>query len=160
MMAWLPLIALAAGAIDTPPDLAISARVAQVRLAEALAEADAIESVVVSRRAPGRAATVTFSIVRDGEQLHVVATSGKGGEVSAIAIEPAGPAGAELHGLTWLAIELADATAVVRLAPADGGVLLSTSDGRRYLVGPPRGPRTGNEAVEARWGAAWSGKGS
>jgi len=39
-------------------------------------------------------------------------------------------------------------------------VLLSTGDGRRYLVTPPRGRRTGNEAVEARWGAVWSSKGA
>jgi hypothetical protein len=163
MMAWLPLIAFAAGAVHAPCEVVTSARVAQVRLAETLAGADAIESVTVVRQGPARAgaagpATVTFSIVRDGEQLLVAATTARDGEVASLAIESAGPAGAELHGLTWLAAELADATAIVRLSAADrGGVLLSTSEGRRYLVSPPRGPRTGNEAVEARWGAAWSG---
>ncbi|HSK05373.1 MAG TPA: hypothetical protein VK932_29190 [Kofleriaceae bacterium] len=129
-----------------------SARVAQVRLAETLAEADAIEWVSVTRGAPDRAVTVTFAIVRGGEQVLVTATAGAGGEVASLAIAPAGPVGAEL------ASALADATAVVRLATADrGGVLLSTSDGRRYLLDPADGPHAGNEAVEARWGAAWSG---
>ncbi len=160
-MAWLPLIAFAAGAVEASPEVVTSARVAQVRLAETLAEADAIESVSVARGAPRRAVTVTFSIVRGGEQVLVTATTGSDGEVASLAIEPAGPAGAELHGLTWLAGELADATAVVRLAAADrGGVLLSTSDGRRYLLDPAAAPPNGNEAVEARWGAAWSGNGS
>ncbi len=161
-MAWLPWIAIAAGvAVEPPSELVTSAPDAQARLAEALAEADGIESVTVSRGGPGRAATVTFSILRDGEQLRVAATTSRGGEVTALAIGPAGPGGAELQGLSWLSEELADATAIVRLAPADdGAVLLSTSDGRRYLVSPARGPRTGNEAVEARWGAAWSGDGS
>lgn len=157
-MAWLPLIAFAAGAVEASPEVVTSARVAQVRLAETLAEADAIESVSVTRGASDRAMTVTFSIVRGGEQVLVTAMAGPGGEIASLAIEPAGPAGAELHGLTWLAAELADAPAVVRLATADrGGVLLSTSDGRRYLLDPASGPHAGNEAVEARWGAAWSG---
>jgi hypothetical protein len=170
MMAWLPLIALAAGAAgapcEAPCEVVMSARVAQVRLARTLAGADAIESVTVTREGLGRAgavgpATVTFSVVRDGELLQVSATTARNGEVAALVIMPAGPASAELHRLTWLAAELADASAVVRLADADrDGVLLSTSDGRRYLVAPPRGPRTGNEAVEARWGAAWTDAGA
>lgn len=160
-MAWLPLVAFAAGAVSAPCEMVTSARAAQVRLAETLAGADAIESIAVSREAPGRLPTVTFSIVRDGEQLLVAATTARDGEVASLAIVSAGPASAELHGLTWLAAELADATAILRLAPADhGAVLLSTSDGRRYLVGPPRGPRTGNEAVEARWGATWTSDGA
>lgn len=165
MIAWLPLVVFAAGALEAPApgEVVTSARVAQVRLAEALAEADAIEAVTVARDPKSRALTVTFSIVRGGEQLRVAATAVRGGEVAALAIAPAGPAGAELHGLSWLAAELADATAIVRLADEGrGAVLLSTSEGRRYLVSADgrRGPRTGNEAVEARWGAAWSGGGS
>jgi hypothetical protein len=161
MLAWLPLIAFAAGALEAPGEVVeLSGRSAQVRLAEELAGADAIESVAVARERRGRAVKVTFSILRAGEQLRLAAGTSRSGEVSSLSIEPAGPAGAELHALTWLAAELADAPAIVRLAAADrGGVLLSTSDGRRYLVDPARGPRTGNEAVEARWGAAWSGNG-
>jgi hypothetical protein len=162
MMTWLPLVAFAAGALDPPREIEVvaSPKAAQVRLAEALSEADAIETVEVSRGGRDKAATVTFSIVRGGELLRVAATTSRGGEIASLSIEPVGPAAAELHGLTWLAAEVADATAIVRLTPADrGGVLLSTNDGRRYLVGPPRGPRTGNEAVEARWGAAWSNGG-
>ena len=157
MMAWLSLIAIAAGAAETPCEVVTMAQAAQVRLAQTLAEADAIESFAMGRGSPGQPLTVTFSIVRDGEQLLVAATTGRDGTVAALEIEPVGPAHAELDRLTWLAVELADASAVVRLVAADrGGVLLSTSDGRRYLVTPARGPRTGNEAVEARWGAAWS----
>jgi hypothetical protein len=104
---------------------------------------------------------VRFTIVRDGERQLVTATTTRTGAVASLSIEPADGAGAERHGLTWLAVELADARAVVRLTAAErGGLLLSTSDGRRYLVTPRRGPRTGNEAVEARWGAAWSADGA
>lgn len=154
------LVGAAGAPCEAPCEMVSSPRVAQARLAEALAGADAIESITWSRGAPGRAAgpaTVTFSVVRAGELLLVTTTTRRGGEIASLAIEPVGPAGAELHGLTWLASELADVPAVVRLSVADrDGVLLSTSDGRRYLVTPPHGPRTGNEAVEARWGAAWT----
>jgi hypothetical protein len=151
MLALLPLVAVAAAGGLAPPEVTTSPRTAQVQLAEALTGADSIESV------EARGHTIAFSIVRDREVFRVVATTARRGEIVALAIEPAGPAGAELHGLTWLAAELADATAIVRLVPSDGGgVLLSTSDGRRYLVTPQRFPRTGNEAVEARWGAAWA----
>jgi len=169
-MAWLPVLAVAVGAAgapcEAPYEVVMSARAAQVRLAETLAGADAIESVSVLREPSGRPgavgpATVTFSIVRGGEQLLVAAKTGRNGDVESLVIEPAGPASAELGNLTWLAAELADAGAIVRLADADrDGVLLSTRDGRRYLVAQPRGPRTGNEAVEARWGAAWTSDGA
>jgi hypothetical protein len=152
MLALLPLATFAAGALSSPAEVAASPRAAQVRLAEALTSADSIESV----HACGR--TITFSLVRDRELLRAVATTARDGDIISLSIEPAGPAAAELHGLTWLAAELADVTAVVRLVPSDhGGILLSTNDGRRYLVTPQRFPRTGNEAVEARWGAAWTG---
>jgi hypothetical protein len=155
MLALLPLVTAAAGAFAPSPEVTTSPRAAQVQLAEALTGADSIESV----EAHGR--TVTFSIVRDREMVRVVATTARRGEIVSLTVEPLGPAGAELHGLTWLAAELADATAIVRLVPSDqGGVLLSTSDGRRYLVTPQRFPRTGNEAVEARWGGAWAGPAS
>lgn len=151
MLALLPLVTAAAAGALAPPEVTTSPRAAQVQLAEALTGADSIESV----EAHGR--TVGFSIVRDREIFRVVATTARRGEIVSLAVEPLGPAGAELHGLTWLAAELADATAIVRLVPSDqGGVLLSTSDGRRYLVTPQRFPRTGNEAVEARWGGAWA----
>ena len=151
MLALLPLVSFAAGALSSPREVVASPRAAQVRLAEELTGADAIEAV----EARGR--TITFSVVRDREQRRVVATTERRGELVALSIEPAGPAAAELHGLTWLAAELADVTAILRIVPSDhGGILLTTSNGRRYLVTPQRLPRTGNEAVEARWGAAWS----
>jgi hypothetical protein len=161
MMAWIPLVAIAAGAAATPCEVVTTAKAAQVRLAQTLAEADAIESLAVGRDAPGEPLTVTFSIVRDGEALRVLATTARDGTVAALVIAPVGPAAAERDRLTWLAVELTDASAVVRLVAADrGGVLLSTGDGRRYLVTPSRGPRTGNEAVEARWGAIWTADGA
>ena len=153
------MIAFAAGAAGAPCEVVTSDRVAQARLAETLAEADAIESFAVTRdgRGPAAPLTVTFTIVRNGEQVLVAATTGRGGEVSSLLIQPIGPASAELHSLTWLTVELTDTPAIRRLTAADrGAIMLSTSDGRRYLLSPRRGPRTGNEAVEARWGAAWS----
>src|SRR5690348_10091305 len=109
MLALLPLVTAAAGAFASAPEVTTSPRAAQVQLAEALTGADSIESV----EARGR--TVTFSLVRDREMVRVVATTAGHGEIVSLAVEPLGPAGAELHGLTWLAAELADATAVVRL---------------------------------------------
>jgi hypothetical protein len=151
-LALLPLVTFAAGALSPPIEVELTPRVAQVRLAEALVGADSIESI------EARGPTITFTTVRGSEVIRLVATTARRGEISSLTIEHAGPAGAELHGLTWLAAELADATAIVRLVPSDhGAVLLSTSDGRSYLVTPQRLPRTGNEAVEARWGAAWNG---
>lgn len=163
LLACLPLIAVAAGALELPAEDVTSGRAAQVRLAEALSEADSIESVSVSRgtRAKAKPTRVTFTVVRAGEELRLVATTARTGEIASLTIESIGPARSERHALTWLAAELADTSAVVRLAPAvRGGVMLSTDDGRRYLLVPRRGPRTGNEAVEARWGAAWSGAGA
>ena len=151
MHVLLPLVsfALTAGSpverdVVTPP------RVAQVQLAEALASADSIESVSTDGR------MISFAIVRDGVLVWLAATTDRDGAITSLVIEPAGPVGAELHSLSWLSTELQDATAVVRLVPSAQGVLLSTNDGRRYLVSPQQAPRTGNEAVDARWGAAWS----
>src|SRR5690349_5896605 len=130
MMAWLSLMAIAAGVAATPCEVVTTARAAQVRLARTLAEADAIESFAVERGAPGEPPTVTFSIIHDGEALRLVATTARDGTVTALVIAPVGPAVAERDRLTWLAVELDDASAVVRLVAADrGGVLLSTSDG-------------------------------
>lgn len=161
MTAWLPLLAIAVGAVDVPREVVTSAREAQARLAEALGDADAIESVGVMREGRGREVTVRFAIVRGGERQLVTATTTRTGAVASLSIEPVDAASGERHGLTWLAVELADVRAVVRLAAAEGGgLLLSTNDGRRYLVTPRRGPRTGNEGVEARWGAAWTSDGA
>jgi hypothetical protein len=157
MMAWLSLIAFAAGAAGVPCEVVTSGPVAQARLAEALAGADAIESMTVAPAAADRPLMVTFSVARDGALTRITATAARDGTIASLELGPAGPAHAGHGRLTWLAAELADAPAIVRLVDAGrDGVLLSTSDGRRYLVSPRLGPRTGNEGVEARWGAAWT----
>ena len=133
-------------------EVVTSPRVAQVRLAETLAEADAIESVVARGR------TVTFVIVRDGETFDVVAKTKKSGEVTSLAIAHARTELAvQLHGLTWLASELAEVSAITRLVvDGDGAVTINTDDGRRYMAIPGRGSGGANVAAEARWAAAWS----
>ena len=131
-----------------------SPRVAQVRLAETLAEADAI------RLAQARPGSITFAITRAGTPLEVVVTTRKG-EVAALAIAPAA-ASKELAGdLGWLGEELANVTAIVRITvDADGAITLVTSDGRRYLVTAARaGSAGGNEAVDARWAGEWNTSG-
>jgi hypothetical protein len=126
-------------------------RVAQVRLAETLASADAIHAV------RARAGKVTFVITRGDAIVHLVATTKKG-DVVALSIVPAKPIGTELGGLSWLADELESTTAITRLvADADGAVTITTSDGRRYMAIPGRGSGGGgNDAVEARWAAEWN----
>jgi len=162
MMAWLSLIAFAAGATETPCEVVTPGPAAQARLAEVLTEADEIEAMTVAPATEGQPLSVTFSVARAGGLMRVIATVARDGTIASLQIGPAGPAHAGQARLTWLAVELADAPAIARLVDAGrDGVLLSTSDGRRYLVSPGSGPRTrprtGNEAVEARWGAAWTG---
>jgi hypothetical protein len=124
-------------------------RVAQVKLAEMLASADAIHSVVAKGK------TITFVISKGDAIVHVVATTKKG-DVVALAIAPAKPSGTELGGLTWLGEEMAGVTAITHLvADRDGAVTITTSDGRRYMAIPGRGSG-GNTAVEARWAAEWN----
>jgi len=137
-------------------------RVAQVRLAETLAGADAIHSV------SARGNRVTFTLTQGTQQIAAVATIRRGAVV-AFAIEPASRSVVLGGGLSWLADELESATAITRLVPdEDGAVTITTDDGRRYMVIPGRGsggsapdadavPRTdGNDAVSARWAAAWN----
>jgi hypothetical protein len=159
MLGFLPVVPLltmlAAG--NTEREVVSSPRVAQVRLAETLAQAESIESVTgrFDRRTGER--RVTFVIVRDGSTFEVAARTTKSGEIVAIAIEPAPDVVAQLHGLTWLASELAEVTAVIALAvDDDGAVTLSTDDGRRYMAIPGRGSGGSNVAAEARWAAQWN----
>jgi len=128
-------------------------RVAQVRLAEVLGTADAIHAVSAKRR------EVTFVISRGEQVTRVRATTTRRGEVTTLEIAPiADTEAARLElggGLSWLADELAEVTAVTRLvADDDGAVTITTSDHRRYMAIPGRGSG-GNAAVEARWAAAW-----
>jgi hypothetical protein len=124
-------------------------RVAQVRLAETLAAADAIHSVTAKGK------TITFTISRGDTIVNVVATT-KNRDVVALAIVSAKASGTELGGLSWLADELSSATAITRLAAdSDGAVTITTNDGSRYMAIPGRGSG-GNTAVEARWAAEWN----
>ncbi|MBA3394278.1 MAG: hypothetical protein H0T89_16655 [Deltaproteobacteria bacterium] len=174
LMTLLPLVSLAitvsstvtstvTSTVDVPVDVAVAAapeivtspRVAQVRLAETLASAESIESITA--RVTPRGRQVTFAIVHDGDTLDVIATTGKRGDIVALTIKPATPIAAQLHGLTWLGAELAQSTAVTRLAVhEDGAVTITTSEGQRYMAIPGRGSGGANIAVEARWAATWS----
>lgn len=150
----MPLLSMFAQ--PAPEEVVTSPRVAQVRLAETLAEADAIESVAARGRA------VTFVIVRDGRTLDVTVKTKKPGDVIALAIAPARTELAvPLHGLTWLGSELAEVSAVTRLViDDDGAVTINTDDGRRYMAIPGRGSGGANVAAESRWAAEWSNDGS
>jgi hypothetical protein len=154
MIGLLPILPLVTLFSQPVSDLEMvsSPLVAQVRLAETLAEADAIEAVT----AKGRRA-VTFVIVRDGETFDVTAKTTKSGAIVSLAIARAPQRLAvQLHGLTWLGSELADVTAVTRLVvDDDGGVMIGTDEGRRYMAIPGRGSGGANVAAEARWAAAW-----
>jgi hypothetical protein len=158
----LPLISVALGLSAPAPGVGTgeepvtitAPRTAQVRLAVTLAEADAIHAITTRR------GSIAFAIDRDGEAFAVIATTRtKGrarGEVIALSITDVGPAIGGAGGLSWLAVELAEATAITGLAvDEDGAVTITTSDGRAYMAIPGRGSG-GNAAVEARWAAAWS----
>lgn len=153
MTILLPLISLAIGAVapavEPAREVVTSPRVAQVRLAETLADADAIHAITA------RAHTVTFTIDRGDDTVRVVARTRKSGEVIALEVAPVGPARGDLGSLSWLSPELAEASAVTRLViDEDGAIEIVTSDDRSYMAIPGRGSG-GNTAVEARWMAAW-----
>ncbi|MBA3818507.1 MAG: hypothetical protein H0X17_06410 [Deltaproteobacteria bacterium] len=135
----LPLISSAvvvASAASGANDVVASGRVAQVRLAMTLAEAESIESVAARGR------EVTFAIVRDGATLNVTATTGRSGAVVALSIRSGRPIVAQLDGLTWLGSELGDSTAVTSLIVNDDGtVTIVTSEGRQRGRGDAMGRR-------------------
>ena len=122
---------------------------AQARIAEALADADAVDTVTA------HGDTVSFAIDHVGERFTIDVTTGANGAVLAVAIHDAGAEPADApHAYDWLAREAGDMQAVRALVVGDDGqITLSTGDGREYLVIPDR--HDGNSAVEARWGAAW-----
>jgi hypothetical protein len=124
-------------------------RVAQVQLADALANADSIDSV------HGAGNTVTFAITRGDHLIDVVATT-RAGEVSLVVEHARSGGDIELGGLTWLVDTMKETIAIKRLdVDEDGAVMLTTDAGTRYMAIPGRGSG-GNAAVEARWAAAWN----
>ena len=143
---------------DDIPEVVSAPRVAQVRLAETLAGADAIHSVTARR------GMISFAITRGERSFQVAALTvskptarSAKGEIVSLTITPTAPSAAaiELGGLSWLGDELESVTAITHLVPdEDGAVTITTDDGRRYMAIPGRGSG-GNAAVEARWAAAW-----
>jgi len=142
----LPAIAFALGAGGGVAEERVTTpHAAQARLAEALADADAVDWV----RADDH--TFTFAIDYKGDAVHLVATT-SGHEIVSLAIRNAGRATRELDGLSWLTGEMHDVASITRLWVRDGRVMLATRDGRRYVMLPGHGT---NAAVEARWAAEW-----
>lgn len=156
LFAILSFLGMKAVSDDVREEVVGSPRVAQVRLAETLAGADAIHGV----RASGT--TITFTISRGEKLFDVVVTTrarrtanAPKGEVMSLAI--VSPTGKATSDLSWLGEELASVTAITKLAvDEDGAITLTANDGRRYMVIPGRGSGGGNDAVEARWAAEWN----
>jgi hypothetical protein len=145
--ALIPLLAIAtsAGLRVTKPV------VAQARLADAIIDADSIDWV----RADRAHHAITIRIDRAGEAYELVATTSSDGAIVALEIRDAGPGSFAIGRLSWLIDELRDVEAVARLDVDDrGDVTLVTRDDRHYAIVPGRGD--GNDAVRARWAAAWS----
>jgi len=158
LTAILPVISLAVSlarpVASASDEIVPSPRAAQVRLAEVLAEADAIHRIAGIDAKRG-AHTIAFALDRGDSSVRVIATTRARGEVISLTITPTGPARGDLGGLSWLSPELAEAIAITRVTVArDGAVTLTTSDDRAYRALPGRGAGS-NTAVEARWTAAW-----
>ena len=154
MLGILPLLAVALASNEsTARDYVVDAspRAAQVRLAEALADADSVDAVAI--RAPR---LVAFRIVRAGEAYEILARTSKKGEVVSVTTRDLGDGGYEIGALSWLCDAMQNTAAVARLVvDEDGAVTLVGSDGQRYMAIPGRGSG-GNDVVEARWAAAWN----
>ncbi len=151
----LPVISLSvslARPVGPADEVVVTPRAAQVRLAEILAEADAVHGVVAVERH-----AIAFELDHGGVELRAVATTRKSGEVISLVIVETGPAREDIGNLSWLSDELAQTAAVTRLVlDADGGVTITTNDDRAYMAIPGRGSG-GNTAASARWAAAWDG---
>ncbi|MBA3458044.1 MAG: hypothetical protein H0T42_33485 [Deltaproteobacteria bacterium] len=161
LTAILPVISLSvsgAGPVGPAEEVVASPRAAQVRLAEALAEADAVHgvgAVSVKRHA------IAFALDRDGQAFRAVARTRASGEVISLTITPAGPAHGDLGSLSWLSSELEQTTAIMRLT-VDAMVRSRSSRATRAATwrsrvaarvatspskrsGPPRGIPTNRE---------------
>ncbi len=162
MMILLPLISMAVHPIQ-PAIETTSPRGAQARLAELIGDADAVHSISVRRakastsKALAKANAIELSLDLDGTAYRVVAQINARGEVTAITLDERGPSYGELGSLSWLSPEIANATAIVRIAAdEDDAVTLTTDTGEAFMIIPGRGSGgAGNEAASARWAAAW-----
>jgi len=143
-----PIVAFALAPGEGGSSTAHAASVSpQIRLAEALADADSIDWV----RASGH--TITFAIGHGGEAYRVVVET-RGKDIIAVSVRDAGRGGSRGGGrLGWLIGEMQDTTAVTEASVKDGQVTIGTSDGHRYLLLPGRNTNAG---VEARWAAEWN----
>ncbi len=153
-----PLVSIAVAVsrpVAAPADPVMSPRIAQVKLAETLSSADSIDWV----RATGDSGhEITFAITRGEHAYRVVAKTDARSIVKTVVVSEV-DATIETGNLDWLAIVLADTTGVKQLATdEDGAIVIVTSDNQSYMAIPGRGSggSVTNEAVEARWAAAWN----
>jgi hypothetical protein len=152
LIALLPFIAmshdvLTMAAAEMPSS---KQRTAQVQLADALGNADSIDSV------HGEGNTFTFAITRGERRIDIVATTSQGEVSLVVEHEHRLDDDVELGSLSWLADTMAETVAVTRLeVDEDGAVTLTTDQGTRYMAIPGRGSG-GNAAVEARWAGEWN----
>jgi hypothetical protein len=146
LLVYLPYLAVTAMHVQVD-------RTPQVRLADMLADADSIDSVRASGSVHASEHTFTFAIERGDTPFEIVATTDRHGVVIDVEAHERMAADFDLGGLSWLAETMKSTTAVTRLAvDDDGAVLLTTSDGQRFMAIPGRGSG-GNDEVEARWAA-------
>jgi hypothetical protein len=152
MVSLLPLISVAMATGPAPGDVAMFRRSAEVRLADALSDADSVDAVT----ADGAHRVVTFAIDRAGEAYRVIATVDDTGMVTEVAVRDAGRGSFAIGRLSWMADLMRVTVAVTRIEIDDEGeITLTTDDGQRYLAIPGRGAGA-NDAVEARWAAEWN----
>jgi hypothetical protein len=146
LLVYLPYLAVTAMHVQVD-------RTSQVRLADMLADADSIDFVRASGSVHASEHTFTFAIERGDTPFDIVATTDRHGVVIDVEAHERMAADFDLGGLSWLAETMKSTTAVTRLAvDDDGAVLLTTSDGQRFMAIPGRGSG-GNDEVEARWAA-------
>ena len=128
---------------------------AQLRLAEALADADSIDWV----RADRTRGTVTFGIEHAGESYEIVVSASPAGDITSVRTADVGRGTRALGPLSWLTGAMSRSAAVARIeVGAAGEVTLVTDDGTRFFVVPARTGRPGGgDAGRMTSGGAWNG---
>lgn len=144
-------------AVQGPPALLSPASLSpsnpQLRLAEALADADSIDCVRTDRAG----GSVTFGIEHAGEAYEIVASIGPDGDVTAVHTSDAGRGTRALGPLSWLADAMSREAAVMRLELDEhGGATVVTDDGARFVVATACG--VGDDLLRTR-GCSPSGSG-